>query len=74
MRQSKLKFKNHSGDPEKIIAIVDIQLSNEYLYKIVCQNVGDDFVDGELCGDYWIEDVGNGYPLLSELYNKSLKL
>jgi len=66
-----LKFENISGDPAYSIAIVDIELSQDDIRKIVINNIGDDYGDDEdeIFGTYWIEEFEK-VSLASELLLK----
>ena len=63
-------FKNESGDSAYPICRVDCDFTQEQLKQIVNENVGDDYYDGELCGEFWIEELLN-VPTLSKLMKKS---
>lgn len=62
-----LKFKNESGDPEYIICEVDIILTEKEIENIVKENIGDDYCDGYICGEYWVESVDSNIPKASSL-------
>ncbi len=56
-----LYFKSSSGDDQRAICIVDVDLNEKQKRDIVIKSVGDDYVKEEdyLYGYYWIEDIGD---------------
>lgn len=62
-------FKNESGDDAYPVCVLDTNVSESVIRRVVCNNVGDDYCDGELYGEWWVEDLTE-VPKLSLLLNK----
>ena len=56
-----LVFENTSGDDPYMICIVDIELTEEQIRKIVIESIGDDYIkdDDEICGSYWVDEIND---------------
>lgn len=64
-------FKNESGDDAYGICHIDNDATEEEIKRVVENNIGDDFSDGQIYGEYWVMKIETA---LSELMvvNESL--
>jgi len=66
-----LMFANESGDDPYPLAELQVSLTNEEIMNsaeirsYVEQKIGDDFCDGQIYGDYYIEDF-TGLPVIAD--------
>jgi hypothetical protein len=53
-----IMFKNHSGDDPVVLGVSTTKQEEPKLREKVISRIGDDYADGEICGDYWVQETG----------------